>query len=62
MLSVIIESIEKYTPFALASSEEIEQEDRDFICKLMQLDPRDRPTAKVLLQDAWHAESTKDSP
>lgn len=34
----------------MASSEEIAKEDREFISKLMQLDPRDRPSAKVLLQ------------
>ena len=28
-------------------------EDRTFICKTMKLDPRDRPTAKELLQDEW---------
>ena len=45
----------------MASSEEIAKEDREFISKLMQLDPRDRPSAKVLLQDPWLAEGTADS-
>ncbi|KAL9130511.1 MAG: hypothetical protein Q9217_001331 [Psora testacea] len=60
-LTVITESIEKRTPFKMASSQEIAKEDREFISKLMQLDPRDRPSAKVLLQDAWLTESIADS-
>lgn len=49
-------SVKKRTPFKMASSKEIAKEDREFICKLMQLDPRDRPSAKVLLQDPWVTE------
>jgi len=45
----------------MASSIEIAKEDREFISKLMQLDPRDRPSAKVLLQDSWLAEDTAGS-
>ncbi|KAH8765792.1 putative serine/threonine protein kinase [Hyaloscypha finlandica] len=37
---------QKWKPFAKA-------EDRTFICKIMKLDPRDRPTARELLQDPW---------
>ncbi|KAI9674994.1 MAG: hypothetical protein M1817_001400 [Caeruleum heppii] len=40
-------------PFYLASSKEITAADRAFICKIMKLDPRDRPTAKQLLADEW---------
>ena len=60
-LTIITESIEKRTPFKMASSQEIAKEDREFISKLMQLDPRDRPSAKVLLQDAWLTENAADS-
>ncbi|KAL9003647.1 MAG: hypothetical protein Q9188_003491 [Gyalolechia gomerana] len=59
-LTVIMESVEKRTPFKMASSKEITREDRDFVCKLMRLDPRDRPSAKILLQDAWLIGSTAD--
>ncbi|KAL8817528.1 MAG: hypothetical protein Q9191_008131 [Dirinaria sp. TL-2023a] len=52
-LTLIINSVEKRTPFSMASSQEIVREDREFIRKLMQLDPRDRPSAKVLLQEPW---------
>ena len=45
----------------MASSQEIAKEDREFISKLMQLDPRDRPSAKVLLQDEWLTKHTADS-
>lgn len=59
-LTVITESVTKRTPFEMASSQEISKEDRAFICKLMKLDPRDRPSAKVLLQDPWLTECTAD--
>ena len=60
-LTIITESVEKRTPFEMASSQEIAKDDRVFISKLMQLDPRDRPSAKVLLQDAWFIDGTADS-
>ena len=40
-------------PFSMSEDEELLKEDRDFIVKLMKLDPRDRPTATDLLQDKW---------
>ncbi len=40
-------------PFHLSADKELSKEDRVFICKIMKLDPRDRPTAKELLQDEW---------
>lgn len=43
----------KWKPFAQAEDEELSEEDRTFICKIMKLDPRHRPTAKELLGDSW---------
>ncbi|KAI9840788.1 MAG: hypothetical protein M1837_001318 [Sclerophora amabilis] len=40
-------------PFYMSVDQELSTEDRMFICKIMKLDPRDRPTAKELLQDEW---------
>jgi hypothetical protein len=40
-------------PFLLVEDEEVTQEDKDFICRTMQLDPRDRPSADELLADRW---------
>ena len=40
-------------PFSLVEDKEVTQEDKDFICRTMQLDPRDRPTADELLADGW---------
>ncbi|KAL9102619.1 MAG: hypothetical protein Q9163_002263 [Psora crenata] len=40
-------------PFSVSEDEELLKEDRDFIMRMMKLDPRDRPTAKDLLQDGW---------
>ncbi len=44
---------ETLRPFRFTTEKEICKEDRDFVCKIMQLDPRDRPTAQELLQDEW---------
>jgi len=41
------------TPFALVTEREVSREDKEFICKIMKMDPRDRPTAEELLEDAW---------
>ena len=41
------------SPFSMSEDNELLKEDRDFIVKLMKLDPRDRPTATDLLQDEW---------
>lgn len=42
--------------FHLSVDKELSKEDRTFICKIMKFDPRDRPTAKELLQDEWFRE------
>lgn len=43
-------------PFYLSADKELSKEDRTFICKIMKFDPRDRPTAKELLQAEWFRE------
>jgi casein kinase II subunit alpha len=40
-------------PFILAQDKELTEGDKRFIWKIMQMDPRDRPTAKELLEDEW---------
>lgn len=40
-------------PFSMAEDPELTTEDRDFICKIMKMDPRGRPTAAELLRDPW---------
>ncbi|KAL5328463.1 hypothetical protein ACEPPN_001962 [Leptodophora sp. 'Broadleaf-Isolate-01'] len=44
---------QKWKPFAQAEDKELAEEDRTFICRVMRLDPRNRPTAEELLQDPW---------
>ena len=39
--------------FHLSTDKELSEEDKIFICKIMKLDPRDRPTVKKLLHDEW---------
>ncbi len=55
-LTIMTKSVEERRPFEMASSQEIAKEDRKFISKLMKLDPRNRPSAKALLQDSWLTE------
>jgi len=43
----------KARPFHLIQDDCLTEEDREFLLKIMKLDPRDRPTAKELLQDKW---------
>lgn len=43
----------KWLPFAKSVDKELAQPDREFIARITKLDPRDRPTAKELLQDSW---------
>jgi serine/threonine protein kinase len=40
-------------PFEYITDREIIKEDKALLLKIMKLDPRDRPTAKELLQDEW---------
>ena len=44
---------EKMKPFERITEREVSKEDKAFVLKIMKLDPRDRPTAKELLQDEW---------
>ncbi|KAI1878809.1 hypothetical protein JX265_002986 [Neoarthrinium moseri] len=43
-------------PFRFTTEREISREDRMFIYKIMKMDPRDRPSARELLTDAWLSE------
>ncbi|KAF4634388.1 hypothetical protein G7Y89_g3721 [Cudoniella acicularis] len=40
-------------PFALANDECLTEADKRFILRIMKLDPRDRPSARELLEDEW---------
>lgn len=56
ILTAVINLINEHNlqrPFHLSADKELLEEDRTFICKIMKLDPRDRPTAKELLQHKW---------
>lgn len=44
---------ETLRPFRFTTAREIRQEDKEFVLRIMKLDPRDRPTAKALLEDDW---------
>ncbi|KAH9223391.1 kinase-like domain-containing protein [Leptodontidium sp. 2 PMI_412] len=44
---------ERWSLFSRVCEAELPSRDRDFICRIMKMDPRDRPTAKGLLKDPW---------
>lgn len=44
---------ESRTPFHRITDSEIGKTDKDFISWIMQLDPRDRPTAAAILSHEW---------
>lgn len=48
---------EPMKPFSCAGEREISREDRTFVLNIMKMDPRDRPTARDLLDDVWFKES-----
>ncbi|PYI09289.1 kinase-like protein [Aspergillus sclerotiicarbonarius CBS 121057] len=50
---------EKLKPFRYLREREISDADKRFVLKIMQLDPRDRPTATELLQDEWFTEQSE---
>jgi serine/threonine protein kinase len=41
--------------FSRISEREISTEDKEFVLRIMKLDPRDRPSAEELLEDKWFA-------
>ncbi|PYI29075.1 putative serine/threonine protein kinase [Aspergillus indologenus CBS 114.80] len=55
VLAYVMRSIppEKKKPFMRISEKELITEDKEFITRIMKLDPRDRPSAAELLQDKW---------
>ncbi|KAL4925821.1 putative serine/threonine protein kinase [Aspergillus undulatus] len=48
---------ETLRPFHLTTTEEICQDDKEFMLRIMRLDPRDRPSARQLLEDQWFHQS-----
>lgn len=40
-------------PFNQITTKEIPPADKEFLLKIMKVDPRDRPTAQELLEDEW---------
>lgn len=55
ILAYIMKSIppEKKKPFSRISEQEISRGDKEFVLRIMKLDPRDRPSATELLEDKW---------
>lgn len=52
-IHIYIEEQGMRKPFAQVEDEEITSEDKEFLCGIMQTDPRNRPTAKELLKHHW---------
>jgi serine/threonine protein kinase len=55
-LAEIMNNVPQRKPFYMIKDKEFEPEDKNFLLKIMKLDPRDRPTAKQLLKDSWFSE------
>jgi serine/threonine protein kinase len=52
----IMKSVGQRKPFKIWKDPEFKLEDKEFLCKVMKLDPRDRPSAKDLLNHKWLSE------
>lgn len=50
---IYIKENQAQRPFDIIEDECLTEEHREFLLKVMKWDPRDRPTAKQLLQDKW---------
>lgn len=48
-------------PFRFVTTKEIPPADNRFVCKIMKVDPRERPTAQQLLDDEWFTEESEDT-
>ncbi|KAJ9244965.1 hypothetical protein DTO169E5_1346 [Paecilomyces variotii] len=55
ILAYIMQSVppENKKPFSRITEREVSKEDKEFILKIMKLDPRERPSAAELLRDKW---------
>ena len=52
-IHIYIEEHDMRKPISLVEDKEITPEDKTFLCDIMRMDPRDRPTAKALLKHDW---------
>jgi hypothetical protein len=55
VLAYIMQSIppERKKTFSRITEKEVCKEDKEFVPRIMKLDPRDRPSAAELLRDKW---------
>ena len=53
ILTMIVGSAQQMMPLSTVLSDVMDPNDRDFLCGIMKLDPRDRPLAKEILQNPW---------
>lgn len=57
LVEVMNSVVDQRKPFHMAIDKQFEPADKDFIIKIMKLDPRYRPTAKELLREPWFVDS-----
>lgn len=52
-IHILIEEQDSRKPFPLVEDKELTLGDKEFLCRVMELDPMERPTAKELLTHSW---------
>jgi hypothetical protein len=53
VLTYLVQNTNEMKWFARTTNQEISEVDKEFVLKIMKLDPRDRPTVAKLLADKW---------
>lgn len=52
-IHIYIEEQGMRKPFSQVEDKEVTSEDKEFLCDVMQMDPRDNPTARSLREQKW---------
>jgi serine/threonine protein kinase len=53
LLTEVMNGVPKRKPFQMLQDKDLTKADKEFLLKVMKLDPRSRPTAAQLLEDKW---------
>lgn len=59
VIQYLFEKVPERNLFSRVAESEVLRRDKEFICKIMKLDPRERPTVKEPLHDDWFREENE---